>query len=99
MIHIGNRVKCVKSVYDSDTVLGFEGTVRVINKWGNRPIGVEWDQVFNLGHDLAGALDEEGHGWWVSEDSIELIPKLTEDENDDETKIDEDAFTEILNIT
>lgn len=90
MYQIGDRVRCVGISDDSKRVLGLEGTVRAKDPyWNEDRIGVEWDQL-QTGNDLNGQA-QQGHGWWVNTDCIELI----EDDLDEEP-VDYDAFMETL---
>jgi len=63
---IGDRV-C--AVHDIDHIeAGDTGTVTSL-LYG---LGVAWDKYNHDAHNLEGAC-ENGHGWWVGEEDVELI--------------------------
>lgn len=81
----GDRVELVKLPYDLGSrffKIGATGTVVAINT--NFEYGVKWDFYHSGMHNLVSALDyidtfpdnilcEDGYGWWVPEDCIELL--------------------------
>ena len=76
-IENGDRVYCIVNHPDNnkDIVVGSTGTVAAIDPSVYRPIGVEWDEAIEGGHDLWGSGKcEDGHGWWVFPKELMLQP-------------------------
>lgn len=67
---VGDRVRVVKRVCDSDVVLNKIGTIRRVDK--NR-LGIEFDD-FKHGHTLTGLLPAgTRNGWYVATEAIEKL--------------------------
>ena len=61
---------------NKDLMAGDTGTVRSIERDYDgqiRGIGVEWDLEIAAGHNLGGAIEEYGHGWWVRPTEIQIV--------------------------
>lgn len=74
---VGDRVRCVKSYANSDTV-GELGTI-VARGTDQEMCGVVFDKFIN-GHSLRGRC-KEGYGWWIPEGMLEKV------RNDNDSKI------------
>lgn len=75
---VGDRVRVVAGGIDGNDYLSYgdEGVVRCIDSdLFSRPIGIEFDREIG-GHDLYAddCRCEDGHGWYVYEKEIELVP-------------------------
>lgn len=67
---VGDRVRVVKKVCDSDRVLNKIGTVRRVDY---SRLGIEFDD-FKLGHTLTGLLpDGSRNGWYVSKEAVNKL--------------------------
>lgn len=87
---IGDRVISLVNHPDGNTriVVGSKGTVCNIHKQMGRGLGVCWDR--NVGGHNCDTFDcESGHGWWVSDEDVELLEEGI-------NEIDEVKFIEII---
>lgn len=66
VFHVGDRVEFTGG-YSTAISPGDIGTILKINPPDE--LGVRWDEYFPVGHNLGG-LCENGHGWWVSRESV-----------------------------
>ena len=75
---VGDRVKCVKVADRNEKILNKIGTVKHVVT-DSRPYAVVFDADVG-GHRLvtAGINCEYGHGWWCSEDELELVKEEPE---------------------
>lgn len=63
---IGQRVRVVKEIEDSDVVMGLIGTVR---SYRGCYYGIEFDNPFGAGWDLEG-FAEHNRGWYVTGEAL-----------------------------
>lgn len=71
---IGDRVKCIAKHDGNGVIVGQKGTVRHVDTVFNI-ISVEFDNDVR-GHALQAPYHcEQGHGWNIDADKLELIPK------------------------
>lgn len=72
---IGDRVKCIAAHDGNSHIVGQEGTVRSVAATLNT-VAVEFDNYVH-GHALRPSSShcEPGHGWHITADKLELIPK------------------------
>ena len=75
---VGDRVKCVKVADRNEKTLNKIGIVKRVYT-DSRPYAVVFDEDVD-GHHLwlAGINCEYGHGWWCSEDELELVKEEPE---------------------
>ncbi len=78
---VGDRVRCVESFANADTV----GELGTIVAKGSDSWGVAFDKYIN-GHSLDGEC-EAGYGWWIPEDMLEKV------HNDSKIIIMADGYT------
>lgn len=70
---IGDRVKCIAKHDGNGAIVGQKGTVRYVGAFNI--ISVEFDNDVH-GHSLQAPYRcEQGHGWNIDADKLELIPK------------------------
>lgn len=72
---IGDRVKCIAAHDGNSHIVGQEGTVRSVAAPLNT-VAVEFDNYVH-GHALRASSShcEPGHGWHITADKLELIPR------------------------
>lgn len=77
---VGDRVKCIAKHDGNQHIVGQEGTVRRVGDVFGI-ISVEFDNDVH-GHDLQYPYHcAKGHGWNISSEKLELIPKPKSDHN------------------
>lgn len=67
---VGDRVKCICD-YGEGATVGDTGTV--VGGSGDWAVYVKWDMYREQRHNLDGSV-ERGHGWYLPERCIELLP-------------------------
>lgn len=72
MFQAGDRVVCINT-YFGGVIRGEHGTVIHYAPSSSGNVGVKWDMYREQRHNLDGSV-ERGHGWYLPERCIELLP-------------------------
>ena len=78
--HVGDRVLSIGATPDGHRVKDLVGTVCTFSEFRPR-IGVRWDKSLDFMHSCSRNCDD-GHGWYVEENDLVLIPDMCDEDTD-----------------